>query len=258
MMPPSRFRSFWPALCALTLTVATPLCAQITFTLRGTVTTASADLGYALNDVVTFSISTDPGFDNFQTSNLFSFSGSTAYNWREAALGGTPAFVFHDNLFSSFTGTGLTGDYSRIGFSGSYLQIYDANSGGTIVRSYAVGIQGSGTQIGTLTGPAGGANAAVSAISLHLEPSSPLTIGAPAVPTVFTHPEITLASLAGTSLATNSTLSLKAAGGGMTTAVVTISDFTVTLGVIPEPSTYAVVVGLAALGFAGWRRRRRV
>lgn len=35
-----------------------------------------------------------------------------------------------------------------------------------------------------------------------------------------------------------------------------IDNFTVTGAVIPEPSTYAVLLGLASLGFVAWRRKR--
>jgi autotransporter-associated beta strand protein len=103
---------------------------------------------------------------------------------------------------------------------------------------------------GTLTGPTG-----TGGITLNLfnsggfVPGTPYTLFNFVSASSFDVTDFTFGSLIGTTVATDYSFNLTS-----TSLVLTYNG---SLSAVPEPSTYATLLGLGALGFAAWRRRQK-
>ena len=216
-------RKLLPLLLALALA---PLAsAQVTFTVTATAN-ATAD-GYNVGQSYSFIYSSTPAVTGNLTS---SFSGTLNF-WQEDLLADTP-------VWTSVSGTGLHGSFTpRPANPYSYIQI-DNTTGLTLY----FGSDGDATSLKTVD-------------DLTDLGSVEVIVKGGNLPT-FHYPgsEVSLTSYF---LTPGYTGTFTGFSSGVVNAVP--SDFTVnslTISAIPEPSTYAALFGLAALGLVAWRRRR--
>jgi hypothetical protein len=195
--------------------------AQITFTL--TTTADATGGGYNAGQTYQFTYTLAPTWSNNGASSYT----ATTNNWTED----NPA---NDQLFTSVSGSGLGGTFARPSAPYSYI----ANSSTGNLQLYASADGAAVTGLTTLSGtPLRGVGAQVdTAISF-------------ATPGSYTDPATSFASVLGTYAATGSIL----LNTGTVGYDFTISGLTIA-SPIPEPSTYAALLGMAALA---WGIRRR-
>lgn len=226
------------ALLSLGLCATAPVHAQLVFTVTATANSTGA--GYTAGQSYTFSYVTAASFANNSSSSF----GASSAAWSEDD-------TTHNQMFTAISGTGINGTYVR-----PVADLYDPYSGFYISQSgsnYQLHISASAESTGSSMGltKLNGAQA----ISAY----TAITAGAPSfvMPGSYVEP---FASGTGFFTSYVGTIS-----SGLT-GTVTLSDpsynntvFTVTsltISAVPEPSTYAALAGLAALGFVAWRRRR--
>lgn len=233
-------RSCLAPLLAL-LAAALPAPAQITFTVTATAENNldTAAQGYVVGQAYTFVYTLTADYP----LNHNYFPGQNN-GWFEQDITNEPA------LFTGVGGTGVGGTYidpiATEGSPFSFVRAYNGN----LLQLYA------GADAGNiaLTTPAGTTLTHVIA-SMNLEG---INFAAPAN---YINPADYFAGYLGEYHAWGGTVGLY--GGGFDGATFQVTGVTISNGVsnsataIPEPSTYAALLGLGALGFAAWRRGKR-
>lgn len=228
-------KSLFFRLTALLLILSPSARAQITLSVTGQL--SSTALGYAANTPYTFT---------FVTVSTFANTSASAFTSSITEWQSTPGV--NGPLFSSITGSGLTGALT----SGQIMQDISAGGGGgknLEITTYlppngtsAIGISANGT--------------ALKEIYLNIAPSGASPFSFTNGATYIDLPNY-FGSYTGTydfSAATGSVfLKLSSASSGafaqFTVGSVTISS------AIPEPATYALLIGCSALAMCVWRRR---
>ncbi len=213
------------ALLVATLTLS----AQVNFTI--TATADSTELGYTLGQTYTFVYTLSGTVADSGTGN----HSPGASSWDEQL------FV-HSQLFTAVDGTGMGGDFVRPADPSSYLWV---NTAGTLSVSVAADT-GYGTGLTTL----GGTAVQAANFSLQVPAANFLAPG------FFVNPADMFAGSAGTYAITSGAVYVYTAGY-LNEVFFTASSLTISAAAIPEPSTYAALLGLGALGVAAWRRQKR-
>lgn len=204
-----------------------------------TATAVNTNLGYTLGQTYTFTYLVAGNF----SSNASSYFDGTNNIWREYN-------VAHDLLFTGVTGDGLAGTYVR-----PILDLTDPHS--LIEMRPNVATPGSdhlemsvSSQLGDIGLTADGE--AVRTVYMQLRSS-----GANFLYSGYDQPSTVLLASAGTySPNTGDTHGLTVYSLSSGYADFSVTSFTISA--IPEPSTYAALAGLGALGFAVWRRANRL
>lgn len=189
--------------------------------------------GYAINQEVSFSFVINDNAPNISTDY------GSYISWIESFQS--------TSLFESIYGTGLSGTFTKPydKYDSNQSEIYSNNSGGLTTQAFYQGMFNYGANMGIYanTHP-------IYNISFHADTSS-LGFGySDSIPEVSAY----MSSYAGTYATTSSSADLTT-DAGMT--YFTINSVTISTTAVPEPSTYAALVGLLALGFVAVRRRRR-
>jgi len=233
-----RSRSFPVAACAamFALFAVASASAQVVFTV--TATANSTALGYTMNDSYTFIYTSSSSFSLNSSSQLIAESNS----WYEDATS-------HDQMWASLGGTGLSGSFVRptSGSDDPYSTIFINSSGLDLLAA------ADDTNIGatTLNGKAiaefstddllGGTLPAFNLPGSFVDPFAPSGY---------------FSSYAGSySGFSSGTFTIQTVSDGY--VQFTVTDLNITATAVPEPSTYAALAGLGALGVAMLRRRRR-
>lgn len=223
-----------PALSALTL----PSPAQITFTVTATAenTPGNAAQDYIAGEAYTFVYTLTPDFPLNHTY----FLGENN-DWFEKHITNDPA------LFTHVGGSGLGGDFSSpVGPTGSpfsFVRAYNGNFLGLFAGA-DVGNIGVTTLAGsTLTH-------AIASMNL-----AGIDFGRPEA---YTNPASYFESYVGDYQAWGGSVGLY--GGDFDGATFQVTGVNIAQGIsntsaVPEPATYAALLGLAALGVTAWRRR---
>lgn len=212
--------------------------AQITFTFN--VTANGSGLAYTSGHTYTFTYTLN---NYFPTTPAGSALTNVGYTWSEE----TPA---NPILFSNFSGDSLIGTFSRPSDPSHGLSVNDNSQGGAANRlsiyvvddSFDSGLtlNGTGEKLymvkmeGTFTG-------------LEFDATQD---GLPPDPYAFFSGFLGTYSAASTSDAF-------VLDENYNDVYFTINSLTIAQAAVPEPSTYAAIFGLLALGFAGWRKRRK-
>jgi hypothetical protein len=200
--------------------------AQVTFTLTGTMPTDGSELafGYTSGEAVTLSLTMAASFSDNSSSGFF----STFNFWTEPGSNGGP------QLWTNVTGTGLAGAYGLSAPDGqinvvpgsSELAFYvESSSGG-------IGLTANGTELKDITATVNSSEFLTFSTGSYLNPA-----------TYFS--------------GYTGTYVLDGGSGQLINPNLSQVDFTptsLTITAIPEPATYAVLAGVAALGLVVLRR----
>lgn len=230
---------------ALLLTGATVHAGITTFTVTGTAN--SSALGYISDSgatVYTFTISTGNSFSI--AGNTFSTFSPTVNQWYEE-------FITEDQLFTSITGSGLSGSFARPSASNDdpncNIQTYK-NLSGPGADGLFVFAAAEVSDIGIRTN-AGASAVSIFRIDLFNAGTAFAYSGGYQEPMdVFQAANGTFAPPDGFTR----TLSINTVSDGNVSF--TIDSLTISTPPVPEPSIYAALAGLAGFGFAALRRRR--
>ena len=224
----------------LALLASAPASAQITFTVTATAenTASNAAQGYAAGQAYTFVYTLTPDYP----VNHNYFPGENN-GWFEQDITNEPA------LFTAVGGTGIGGTFTDpVGPAGSPFSFVRAYNG-NFLGLYA-GADAGNIGVTTLAGTT----------LTHAIASMNLAGIDFAMPATYTNPAEYFAPYAGGYHAWGGSVGLY--GGGFDGATFQVTGVSISndLGnatAIPEPSTYAALLGLGALGLAAWRRRKR-
>lgn len=213
--------------------------AQVTITIQGTITGAAAQHNYTNSQAVTFSFVLNE-FNGAPAAGVA--STGVYYQWVEDNLTDTP-------IYTSVSGTGLTGNWSRsTAFDGSayaYLQAHQDSSPGQL---YLL--------VGTNVTP-GDMGLTVNGYELtRLEVNVQLAGFSPTVTDTLPDSTAFFSALAGTYADSFQPASYIRTHDGSSQYTTSFAVDSVSISVVPEPSTWAAVFGLSALGFAFYRRRK--
>lgn len=227
-----------PLLCSkafrlgLFLAAAAPLPAQIVFTITGTADSTS--LGYTAGLTYTFTMT----LNDYAPTTPVGGTSSTEYDWSENP--GDPV------LWASVAGDGLAGTWTPPTDPQSYVFLGPEDSGQTSYAYLDLTAQSESSQTG-LT--ANGNNLYYVEGYFYL-PHGLFDVSSPSLP----NPVSYFAAYVNTYdlTSTGSSFNVNTTGAS--------ASFTVTslqISAVPEPSTYALAAGLAALAGAGWWRRKQ-
>lgn len=205
--------------------------AQIVFTVQATAN--STALGYTAGQSATFTFT----LRDFGATPAVGSAPGDRYFWTEETL-------TQPEIFSSVSGTGLAGTWSRPSASGgapfSELTVYNDNSfklyAGSDVPPTGLTVNGSGVRVVTFYATYTG-----------------LTFSG--FTNTLPNPVTYLSNYLGTYSA-SSTWNARVFDATFQNADFTVNSITIA-SAVPEPATYAVLAGAAALGLALWRRRSR-
>ncbi len=200
--------------------------AQVTFTLTGTVPTDGTELafGYTSGETVTLSLKMAASFSNNGSSG---FDPTLDY-WAETGSNGGL------QLWTDATGTGLGGAYNLSAPDGQ-VDVAPENSDMTFLAQSTgggIGLTANGTEL--------------KKIDVVVDSSEFLTFSTGS----YVNPATYFSGYTGTYV-------LSGGGGQITNTSLAQMNFTptiLTITAIPEPATYAVLAGVAALGLVVLRR----
>lgn len=235
------------ALLLVLLAAAPPVSAQISFTVTATAENNldTAGQGYTVGHAYTFVYTLTSDYP--QNHNYFPGQNN---DWFEQDITNEPA------LFTAVGGTGVSGTYldpiTTAGSPFSYVRAYNGN----LLSLYA------GADVGNvaLTTPAG-------TTLTHVIATMNLAEINFALPANYINPATYFAPYVGEYHAWGGTVGLY--GAGFDGATFRVTDVSISNGAgfsdgggntsaIPEPSTYAALCGLGALGVVLWRKRQKL
>jgi hypothetical protein len=211
--------------------------ASADITINVTAKALGPDFGYQQDDIATFVFTLNPGdFSSNVSGNFFSSANN---RWGDEAVSELPTFT-------NVTGTGLGGAWVRptLNTNDPYSLLVTVDDGMDDVFGLIAGDDG-GYGIGLTAGTHTLGKIQIDATRLGLNFNFTGT---------YTDPTAYFNSLLGPYVATTGTLQLWDIDQ---IAHLSFSVQSVTIGAIPEPSTAASLVGLAALAVATRRRRKR-
>ncbi|MDI1318638.1 MAG: PEP-CTERM sorting domain-containing protein [bacterium] len=221
--------------------IALPLLAraQVVFTFNGTMNTTA--VGYTAGQAVTFGVTLNSAP---MTTGFLVTGTNPGYIWR----GDVPSDPI---LFTNVTGTGLGGTWLTPTDGSQYSEIQAFNNSLSIYASF----DGVGSIYTGLTGPNGGV---VKQLNLGFNlVMGTLTAPSGSLPDANTYFAGLLGTYTAGSQITSGVFSLTTRISNVdTTLYMTVQSLTIS-SAIPEPSTYAILFGLGALGLVGFRRYRR-
>ncbi|WP_438481144.1 PEP-CTERM sorting domain-containing protein [Oleiharenicola lentus] len=239
----SRFRSWLLITAAFAVAFPTIAAAQIVFTLRGTINT-DADptaLGYSVGHAVTISFT----LNDFAPTPPRGDGGSI-FSWGESNTA-------HPQLFSSVGGTGINGTFARAADPLGEITVENfADSSRLFLNVGAnnpegMGLSVNGYDLERIT-------ISASFAGLVWDTSA----GTLPDPTFFFQNYVGTYAQVSTD---NARIVDFNNFSPVNEATITIDTLTISytpLSAVPEPSTYAAIAGMCALGFATWRRHRSV
>jgi hypothetical protein len=215
--------------------------AQTMFTVTATANSTTNNYTSGNSYTFVFTLGSGSTFSGAYTSDRTSFQDETTAS---------------DSLWSSVGGTGLLGSYVRaVGDPGDPFNIAAAELPPNYTNQSLYLVAGTEQNVTQTIGVTTLSGTNLSWIEVSIDdsalPSWTMAISGTAPASYFSGYTGTYTGLTG---ANADTVKLyNASGGGL------ILDFNVTsvaISAVPEPSTYAAAFGLAALIFAGWRRRK--
>lgn len=213
---------------------------------------------------VTVTIQATPDSDvlGFVTGNSYSFTitlpadsrppytraTSDSANWRDDYSAASPTVV------TDLTGTGLSGVFTAAGLSSLAVEVSGTRGAVTIFQSpdglYGMKVD-SASGDGSLLTPDGSPFVYLAA-DFSLNQTLAILDG-----TTYTSPSVYLHTLVGPLDLNQGLLTLYSVDSTYSTAVARLAITSVSVAsAVPEPSTYAAILGGLALGYVAWRRRR--
>ena len=211
--------------------------AQVTFTIHGNAATNGSQtfFGYSSGQAVTFAFTLAPNFSNNFSSNFI--GGAPGSNSWSETTNPTDGIIW-----ASINGTGLTGTYNPSLPTGN-IQVSPATN------PLQLNAQNNNFNL----------NIGVTANGVSLSDFITDTFSSSSFPTFATsgsyvNPATYFSVYAGTYALNTGILKMYDVGAGHNT---TFTATSLTIGAVPEPSTYAALIGLAALGYAAYCRWRR-
>lgn len=213
--------------------------AQTVFTVTATASTTTNNYNSGSSYTFVFTLGSGSTFTGARTSDRTSFQDeSTADN----------------QLWTSVGGTGLSGTYVRaVGHPNDPFNIAETGLSPNYADRGLYLVAGTDQNVTQSIGVTTLAGTAISYMTVSIDDTAlPSWTMAPSG----TAPSSYFAGYAGTYTGfSGGTDSVKI----YNTASAEVGSFnvtSVTISAVPEPSTYAAMLGLAALGFVGWRRRK--
>ena len=232
---------------------------QITFSVTGTANANGTNLGYSVGQTATFYFTVNPGYTGENGYNDFVESPGDEYE--EATNSWVEEDTGHDLLFSGVGGTGLSGTWTRpvadAADAFSRLQVVNSFEGGYDTLTLLAANDRRGDPWNSFIGlTANGLNVVeIEAYRLELAGFDFAYDGDTISPVDY------FSSRLGTYTITDGSLGIVAKNGsGYLSSGFNLTSLTISEGAVsavPEPSTYAVLLGGVVLSAAAMRRRGR-
>jgi|GEM_PF-3101843 len=238
-----RFKSLFASMALLLGLASSGRAVDIMITINGTITSANAGMGYAVNDLVSFTWVVN---DYAPASPLGIASSNNYYVWRQENAGSEPS------LWASVSGTGIGGTYHEAPGNAPFerLWVYQNTSGSDFT------VRMDTDSFNTTTNNHGiHLNANSSYLVEELQFSGRINAGFSNITSTIPNPTVYMAGYLGTYAVASQTDGLIVANNGSGSLTANFLATSVTITAVPEPSTYAL--GTLATGVMAFVARRR-
>lgn len=213
--------------------------AQTVFTVSATASATTNNYNSGSSYTFVFTLGSGSTFGGARTSDRTSFQDETTAD---------------NQLWTSVGGTGLLGTYVRaVGAPGDPFNIAEVGLNPTFTDRGLYLVAGSDQFPNPSIGVTTLSGTGISYFTVSVDDTAlPSWTMAPSG----TAPSTYFAGYAGTYTGFSGGTDLVKIYNTAGAEVVSFNVTSVTISAVPEPSTYAAMLGLAALGFVGWRRRK--